>query len=159
MTLLSASRTNIKRSLDKYFYDNLFTLENISIHWEGLPFDNVSKTEWITPRILEFLPDYISHGSGTQYGDNLNIIFNINIFVKKSNIVRGGREYALRDKIAPYFKIGEVITIYDYSGDSSEVGSMKVRDIITDTILPETDTLYSYALTFLINSTTLTVNP
>jgi len=156
--LLTASRSNIKRSLEKYFNDNLNIIESFSINWEGLPFNNVSATEWLMPRILDFTPVYMRQGSTTQYADDLNIIFSINIFVKKSNITKSGREYAMRDIISKYFKIGEIINIYDYSGDgSSEIGSMKVKDIITDAMLPETEELYSYALTYLINSTVLTV--
>ena len=158
MGLLTASRSNIKRSLEKYFNDNLNIIESFSINWEGLPFNNVSATEWLMPRILDFTPVYMRQGSTTQYADDLNIIFSINIFVKKSNITKSGREYAMRDIISKYFKIGEIINIYDYSGNgSSEIGSMKVRDIITDAMLPETEELYSYNITYLINSTILTV--
>ena len=158
MGLLTASRSNVKRSLENYFKSNLNAIENISIDWEGLPFDNVSATEWLMPRILDFTPVYMRQGSATQYADDLNIIFSVNIFVKKSNITRSGREYAIRDILAKYFKIGKVITVYDYSGDgSSDIGTMKVRDIITDSNLPETESLYSYVLTYLINSTVLTV--
>ena len=156
--MLTASRSNIKRSLEKYFNDNLNIIESFSINWEGLPFNNVSATEWLMPRILDFTPVYMRQGSTTQYADDLNIIFSINIFVKKSNITKSGREYAMRDIISKYFKIGEIINIYDYSGNgSSEIGSMKVRDIITDAMLPETEELYSYNITYLINSTILTV--
>ena len=158
MGLLTASRSNIKRSLEKYFNDNLNIIESFSINWEGLPFNNVSATEWLMPRILDFTPVYMRQGSTTQYADDLNIIFSINIFVKKSNITKSGREYAMRDIISKYFKIREIINIYDYSGNgSSEIGSMKVRDIITDAMLPETEELYSYNITYLINSTILTV--
>jgi len=161
MGLLGAARTNIKRSLYYYFKNNLETTEGLSIDWgEGLPFDNTSKTEWIQPRIIDSISDYSRQGSSTQYGNNLDVMFNINIFIKKSNIVKSGREYAIRDIVAKYFKVGEVITIYDYSGDgSSDIGSMKVRDIITDDIISETNILYMYNLTYLINATTLTTNP
>ena len=158
MGLLGASRSNIKRSLEKYFNDRLSVFEGISIHWEGLPFDNASKSEWLMPRIMDFNPVFIRQGSATEYADNLNIMFSVNIFVKKSNITISGREYALRDIVVKHFRLGKTISIYDYSsGGSTEVGTMKVRDIITDTMLPETDELYSYNLTFLINSTVLTV--
>ena len=158
MGLLGASRSNIKRSLEKYFNDRLNILEGIVINWEGLPFDNISKIEWLMPRILEFISDYKRQGSATEYADDLNIVFSVNIFVKKSNITISGREYALRDIIVKHFRVGKTISIYDYSGDgSTEVGTMKVRDIITDSMLPETEELYSYNLTFLINTTALTI--
>ena len=158
MTLLSSSRSNIKRSIDGYFNQNLS--DTFSIHWEGLPFNNTTKSEWLMPRIIEFITNFKRQGSGTQYGDDIDIIFSIGIFVKKSNITIGGREYAIRDIIAGYFKVGKVITIYDYSGDgSTNVGKMKVRDIITDNILPESNDLYNYNLTYLINATVLTTNP
>jgi len=158
MTLLSSSRSNIKRSIDGYFNQNLS--DTFSIHWEGLPFNNTTKSEWLMPRIIEFITNFKRQGSGTQYADDVDIIFSIGIFVKKSNITRGGREYAIRDIVSCYFKIGRIITIYDYSGDgSTNVGKMKVRDIITDNILPESNELYNYNLTYLINATVLTTNP
>jgi len=115
--LLTASRSNIKRSLEKYFNDNLNTIESFSINWEGLPFNNISVAEWLMPRIINFNSVYMRQGSATQYADDLNIMFSINIFVKKSNITVSDREYSIRDTISKYFKIGEIINIYDYSGD------------------------------------------
>lgn len=160
MGLLGASRSNIKRSLEKYFNDRLNLLESVSINWEGLPFDNISKTEWVMPRIIDFSPVYARQGSGTQYADDLNIMFSVNIFVKKSNMTKSGREYALRDIVAKHFRLGKTISIYDYSGDgSTEVGTMKVRDIITDSVMPESNEFYNYVLTYILNSTALTTNP
>ena len=160
MALLGASRTNIKRSLDNYFKDNITSAAGITTDFEGVPFDEKNISEWVAPRIIDFISDFSRQGSSTQYADNLDIIFSVNIFVKKGSMTRSGRKYAIRDIITKYFKINKEIYIYDYSGDgSTNVGSMKVREIITDMSLPDTTELYSYSLTFVINTTALTTNP
>ena len=153
MGLLGASRSNIKRSLEKYFNDRLNILEGLAIQWEGLPFDNISKSEWLMPRIMDFNPVYMRQGSATEYADDLNIMFSVNIFIKKSSLTITDKHYLIRDSIIKYFKIGEDIDLNDWVGDGSYICKMRVREVIEDSSLGEIDDLLSYRVVLGINYT------
>ena len=60
---------NIKRSLDKYIYDNIYTTEGIDVDIEGLNFEESVHNEWIAPRILDIEPRFHRQGSSTQYAE------------------------------------------------------------------------------------------
>jgi len=146
----SAQIENVKRSLEKYIWNNLYTTERISIDFSGLPFDNSSATEWVVPR---FLTDrkYVSWASGIEYGYNNNIILNITVNIKKTETTITDRHYVLRDIIVNYFKIGEDIDLTDWVDTENYICNMRVREIIEDFPLPESDTLLSYRIVLGIN--------
>jgi len=150
-----AKSSNIKRSLEAYIQTNLGTSEALSIEYEGLPFDNISVAEWISPRILSSDPTYYRQSSGTEYGEEVKLFFQTNIHVKKGSNTVTDRHYVLRDIVADYFKIGKGIDISDwYGGSGTSTGEhLIVRDIITDSALPETDTTYEYVLAFELSYT------
>jgi len=144
-------------SLDKYVYDNLVTTEGLSVDYEGKPFDNESADEWVQSRIFFPTTDFHRQGSSTEYADNVDIMLNMNIFVKKSGITISHRHYALRDIVANYFRVGQNIEIKNYAeSGSTHITYVKVREDITDSPLPETNEYYQYNLTKVIQWTRLT---
>lgn len=152
-----AKNINIKRSLEKYFYDKLKIDESFSVDWEGVKFDNTNVSEWLQPRILDFNSNYIGHASYTEYGEQANILFQVNIFVKKSSVSVSDRHYQIRDLIVGYFKIGQTIPIADHANDDQDVITyMKVRKIVDDRTLPEDQVLYQYVVSFEIDFTKAT---
>ena len=156
----TAKITNVKMSLDKYVGDNLGTTENLKVDFEGVPFDNTANTEWIQPRILDFGSTYNRQGSNTEYAESVDIFYNINIFVKKSGVTVSHRHYALRDIVANYFKIGEDIDIKNYAeGGTTQITNMRVRELVTDSPIPETNEYYQYSLAYNINWTRMCIQP
>lgn len=148
---------NVKRSLDKYTFDNLYTTEGYSVDWEGLKFEESAVTGWIQPRIVDISSEYVRQASATEYGEQANVLFQINIFTKKSGVTISHRHYLMRDAVANYFKIGQSINLKDYtSAASPTVATMKVRDIVTDSPFPETATLYGWTFAVEIDYTRTT---
>ena len=136
MSLKSASMTNIKRSLDKYCENYLGDIENYNIEYEGLPFDQIASKEWVRPKLIEVIPSYTRQGSSTQYSEDAGVIFQIDIFVHQSGATTSERTYEMRDHVAKYFKVGEDIELRDYVDDDSDLGTMRVRNLITSIPLP-----------------------
>uniref|UniRef100_A0A6M3IP32 Uncharacterized protein n=1 Tax=viral metagenome TaxID=1070528 RepID=A0A6M3IP32_9ZZZZ len=154
----TAKVSNVKMSLDKYVNDNTGTSEGLSIDFEGVPFDNTANTEWIQPRILDFGSTYNRQGSSTEYAESVDVFYNINIFVKKSGVTTSHRHYAIRDIVADYFKIGQDIYLRNYAeGGTTQIAKIRVRDLVTDSPIPETNEYLQYALAYNINWTRLTL--
>lgn len=134
-----AKVTNIKRSLDNYIKTNIEDNEGISVDYEGLKFDDTSVTEWIQPRILDILPQFHRQGSSTQYAETANILFHINIFVKKGSMTASDRPRRIRDIVDYYFRIRKDIDLVGYAeGTDTVLATMRVRRIVTDAAMPET---------------------
>lgn len=134
----SSLMVNVKRSLDKYIYDNLDVNQNMNVDYEGLPFDNIVVTEWIIPRIKEMPRQYHRQGSDTEYAQTNNVLYDININVKKSGATTTDRHYILRDDVINYFRIGQDISLRDYAASGSTlICYMRVRDLKEDN--PQTD--------------------
>ncbi len=146
--------TNVKRSLEKYIHDNLYTTENLSVDFDGIPFDDSAIAEsWLQPRIVNVNREYARQSSNIKYGNDTDIELKFSIFVKKSGTTLTHKHYLLRDKVANYFKIGEDINLKDYVGDSSTLTNMRVRNISSDFPLPETNELLGYEVSWMINYT------
>jgi len=155
-----ANITNIKRSLDFYCRANLNVAEELDVDFEGLPFDETSVSEWVMPRILDIDSTYRRQGSSTRYGESVNIMFQINIFVKKGGMRIANRTSTIRDMIVSYFRLKKDISLRSYlEGETTLLDSMRVRKIVTDFALPETETLYQHALAWNLVFTRLTDNP
>jgi len=159
MALTQASATNLKRSLEKYFYDTIYTIEGLNINWEGVPFDDTAVSEWVQPRILDISSVYARQASSSKYGEISDVLFQVNIFVKKSGVTVSDRHYVIRDTIANYFGIGQSINLKHYIGDSSQLDIIKVRDIVNDSPMPEAQTLYQYIIAFELSYTRETNKP
>jgi len=138
-----AQIANIKMSLDKHIEDNI---SGVSIDYEGLPFNDKKTNFWLQPRIVDITSEFHrqSNNSGTSYGSTVNILFQTSIFVKKSGVVVSHKHWLLRDQIAGIFTIGADIPLKDYVNSNSGIASMRVRDIVNDFPMPETDTNYQY---------------
>lgn len=149
---------NIKMSLDRHINDNV---SGVSINFEGLPFGNLEPAKWIQPRILDTISQYHrqSNSSGTSYGETVSVFYQINSFVRKSRMTKTYEHYELRDKIAEQLTIGKDITLRDYVGNGSSIASMRVREIITDGPLPETNDYLSYAFAVRLDYTRETTAP
>ncbi len=178
----SASVGNIKRSFDRYLYDNLVSISNLNVDFRGLPFSNIEKgVTWIVPRILDFDSTFYRQGNNTQYGEDVNILFQISIFTKQSSTITSSEHYRVRDVVKAYFKIGKDITVYDYvtpmtiritqtsdtriteDGDtriidkSIIIDRMRIRDV-KDILLPEREEFYQHVLSMEISYTRLTAS-
>ena len=68
-----ANPDNIKRIIDKYIYDNLYTEENLTIDYEGIKFGGMGSSEWIQTRIIDSrdILYFISMSFIGLYGTNL----------------------------------------------------------------------------------------
>ncbi len=136
-------QANVKMSLDKYLLDNI---SGVSIDYEGLPFNDRETNFWLQPRIIDQTAQFHrqSNNSGTSYGETVNILFQTNIFVKKSGVTVSHKHWLLRDVVAGLFTIGKDITLKDYVSSGTTITNMRVRDIVNDFSMPETDTIYQY---------------
>jgi len=150
---------NLKRSLEKYIYDNLYTTEGLNIDYHGLPFETTRFKEWIEPRIVYIEREYYKSASATQYGSNLNFIFNINIFVKKSGITTAHRHYQIRDIISDYFRIGEDIDFKDYYDTNATLCNIRIRSMIDDKAEVEEQEYLKYKVSWLLNYLEKTDDP
>ncbi len=76
------------------------------------------------------------------------ILLNFNIFVDKTATTRINRHYELRDIVLNYFKVDSTIPLYDFYNNDFEysIQEMKVRDIITDRVIPDVNYV-QYTLT------------
>ena len=109
MTLnAGAMNTNIKMSLDAYIKDQV---SGVSIDFEGLPFNDTETASWIQPRIIDINSAYAGHSSGTEYGDESNILFQVNIFVKKSGVTITHKHYQIRDIVAKTMNLSPLIEL------------------------------------------------
>ena len=144
MGLTGASAANLKMSLDKYCHTNLYTTEGFSIDWCGLSFENSGVTEWIQPRIIDSSSTFLRQSSAGNFGDMTDVLFQINIFVKKGYNSTSDRTYMIRDVIQKYFKTGEGIAFNDYVNAGASLGKIIIRESVTDIPLPETQEMYQY---------------
>lgn len=160
----NAKAANVKRSLDRHCRIVFAIDEGIDVDYEGLPFDNRTSDEWIAPRILTLDSMFHRQASVTTYGETINILYHVNIFVKKDSMSYADRHYALRDIVAKNFKIGEKIELYDFAeGGTDRQEWIKIRRIITDQPMPpdiggESQNLYQYAFAVEMDYTRTTTN-
>jgi len=157
---ITSKKSNIKRSLDKYVYDNLdVDGEGLNIDYEGVPFESTGKAEWIQYRPMFVPGDFMRQGSSTEYANDSSLLANFNVFVQKSGVTVSDKHYKVRDWVANYFKIGQSIGIYDYvSGATTATSYMTVREVETDTVVPN-DSFYQYNFTVVIGWTEMVPNP
>ena len=153
----SSSMAAVKSSMDKYIKDNIETTSGVSVHYEGLPFDDTSQTEWVAARILDFDNTFLRQGSDSEYAEQCNLLLQFNIYSKKSRITVSHRTYEIRDIINGYFKIGKTVDLYQ-SG-TTVIDKFKVRRILTDSSLPETNELLNYVYAVEADFTKITTNP
>jgi hypothetical protein len=149
---------NLKRSIDLYCHTNLKTTEGLNVDFEGLPFNETEVNDWIQPRIFAETGMYYPGGTSTQYAEQVDVLLNVNIFTKKSGATTSERHYAIRDMVAGHFKIGQDITLYEESGTTS-LNKLRVREIVNDQSLPETNELLQYIYAVRMDFTRLTDKP
>ena len=154
-----AQKANIKRCLEEYLVDNLRDAEGLQLDLEGVPFETTGKGEWAQPRVIDFTGVNLRQASATEYGTQVSLLLNINIFVPKSGTTYADRHYRLRDKVVNYFKVGQKIPVRDYIGGGTTpvIDYMKVRRVATDRPVFSEDFL-QYSLAFDIDYTERTIN-
>jgi hypothetical protein len=76
------------------------------------------------------------------------VLLSLNIFVKPELTTKVNRHFEIRDDIYDHLKIGSGVTFYDFQGGVTNalVQNMKVRDIVTDSPIPNND-YHQYNLT------------
>ena len=153
---------NLKRSLDLYVKSNLETTEGLAVDYEGLPFDNTVHNTWVQPRIIgsteTFYPTGKASASGSSYAEQVEILFQVNVFTKQSGATAASTHWDVRDMVAGHFRIGQNITLYEETG-STALATMRVREIVNDFSVPETTELFQYVYAVEIAQTRLTNKP
>ena len=141
MTLnINGKIQNVKASIEKYIKDNLVTTSSFVVNFEGLPFEEANRAEWIEETILGLgNRDFHRQVSATTTGQTTQVMLNFNIFVNRELTAKTNRAYEIRDILADYFKIGTQIDLYDFSGDdfTTSLQKMEVNEIITDRAIPD----------------------
>lgn len=150
---------NVERNINKYFVDNVFTTEGIDTDILGLKFSEKDSIEWVRPRVVSMDAEYLRQASDTHYGEDVNIMFTVDCFVKKSGTTISDRHYVLRDTVANYFKIGQDVDIEDYVSGTTSTNRMRVRRILEDSPMMETQTYYQYKIGWLLDYTRKTTKP
>ena len=151
-----AKVSNLKRAIDLYCYTNFKNSEGLNVDFEGLPFDDTAVQSWVQPRIVDISESrFFPSGASGQYAEDCNILFQVNIFEKKSGSTNTLRHYEMRDSIANYLKIGQDITVYESSGTTA-YGSLRVRNVANDNRLAETNELNQYVYAVEMQWTRLT---
>mgnify|MGYP001565595227 CR=1 FL=1 len=143
---------NIRRSLDVYVNAQLaatFAEGDSGIDWEGVPFDDAGKKEWLQPRLLEparpralFHRQISTSTDPGHRGQTVIFILNLNIFVRlglQTDTVRAIRLHQLRDTVLSAFTEHTKIDVTDYAGDSSVLGSLVVDRINLDRQITQPD--------------------
>jgi len=141
------SMVNIKASIEKYIYDNLEVTENLTVNYEGLPFESGASpvTQWIQPRLLDPVdPPWKPKATASTRGNLTNILLNINCFVKKDLATEADAHYTLRDTVANYFYSGVSIPLRDYVSGTTRPWTtlMVVANVASDTPIPGPDMDY-----------------
>jgi len=154
----SAKVTNLKRSLEKYIYDNVQVGEGYTISYDQVPFNDKNYDYWFQPRLTGIKRDFNRQVSSTEYGNEAMAFLKVNIFVKKSGVTLSDKHYLMRDVVAEHFKIGQEIDLRDYVGDDADVTKVKVRDIISEGPLPESINFLQYEIVWQLNYTERTKN-
>ena len=147
--------TNVKRSLDKYLFDNIYTTNSIYVDYQGLSFSTFTVDEWIHPRIVDIKRTYLRQGSSTQYANKIDIFYGMFIYVKKGHQTTSDRHYKLKDIIQQYFIYNQKISLYNYVDNGAFVTYMKVREVDDNGPLQENNNLYSYLIQYRIDFTEL----
>ena len=137
---------NLKRSIDLYCKTQLDTAEGLNIDYDGLPFNDSASgvIGWVQPRILSPNPiQFFPSGGSGQYAEQVPVILQFNIFVKKSGVTTTSLHYDLRDAVAGYFKVGQDINLYESTGTTVQT-VLRVREILNDQPMPESNELLHY---------------
>ncbi len=149
----SSQLSNIKRSFEKWFATNLGG--TYATDYDGVPFDSSNKSEWLQPRLLvggRQFHRHVDSSSNAYRGNTVSIIANINIFVKKGINQPADRIQRIRDAVFEKMKENTLILVHNYTGDSSEVATMKSREIITDREIisndPEAPRQYNFSVVY-----------
>ena len=136
---------NLRQSLDVYIQAQLastFAEPDSGIDFEGVPFNDAGKREWLQVRLLEPVrPPALFHRQVSttievgHRGQSLILIVNLNIFVRPRLLAEASRTYrlqALRDTVLDKFTEFTKIDVTDYAGDSSALGKLVVDRIDLD---------------------------
>lgn len=153
----TAQMENVEASLYKYLYDSLVTAEGLSVVWPGVRADTSGYAEWVEVRRPAVTRrDYHRQIGGGQEGATARLMLDIACFVKSPGDADAYQITTLRDKVAYYLSINTKIDLNDYADDSSNVGTLRVEEIITDSqIIPSPAEknvemwVYSVALSYL----------
>lgn len=112
------------------------------IEYEGVPFDDAGKKEWLSAHLLE--PIRPTTGAfrrvsttvdASLRGQALIVLAQLNVFVRpalQAASVRAFRLHTLRDTVLNVFQEHTLIAVKDYAGDSTTLGNFVVDRINLD---------------------------
>jgi hypothetical protein len=136
---------NLKKSVEKYFYDNLVNVEGFTVDWEDGEFSSQGLNEWLQPRLLERIETHFHRqtDSAGSLGATWETLLNINIFVRQQagTTMNTARTREIRDILFGYFEpVKTLISLKDYeTGGYPEVGKIVVWEIDSDRSLGEVE--------------------
>jgi len=129
---------NIKASLEQYIYTNLASNDSMVVDWQnsrGVDLEN--ENEWLSPRILRGGQFYRGEVTTDNKGNETEIMLNMNIFLRKDSVNNAHRLFELRDQVAQYFEINQVVDLKNYSSPGApNTEIFIVREIMTDQEIP-----------------------
>lgn len=133
---------NVKASVEYFLKTNLVTTSSLNVDFEGLPFEEEGKTEWVQERIMAITP--LAEGRKDQEANHyrvVDVMLSLNTFVKKDRTTYSNRHYQIRDIIAGYLNLGTDVNLYDYANGNftTSIQKMRVREIVTDSPIPNED--------------------
>jgi len=133
--------TTLKRCFDSY----IGTI-GLPVQYEGVPFDDKIYNTWITPTIID-------NADEKPYRDNevkqsANILYQIDIYTKKSASTSADFHYNIRDTVDSKFKIGQDIT---YSVSGTVLARARVRELVDDFSFNKDPLFHRYVLSYEID--------
>lgn len=137
---------NAIASVSKYLSDQLSA--TYSIDWQGMEVDTESETQWIQPRFMEPVRQFIRNYNATERGYIVFLPLNINVFVRAVAQTDAYAHYTIRDAVFSSFKPLTEIDFTDHvgSGAAGGLGSIICYEI-ADTPLPNKDGLIGHNIT------------
>lgn len=123
-----------------------------TIDWDGAEIDTESETQWIQPRYLEPQREFIRHYNSTERGHIVYLPLSVNIFIKAVAQTDIYKRQEIRDAVFAKFKPLTAIDFTDNvgSGVAGALGTILCWDTISDTALPNKDSLLGWNITTLL---------
>lgn len=133
-THASQRHENVVKSLKAYCYSNLVTTESLTIRWMGQPRDTADVNEFIDVFLTTSDKQGFRSVSGQLGGFINDYTLQFDIYVTNGYIYNTDnfRLEAIRDIIARYFEINQLIMIQDYENSKADIFNAIVHDVIDD---------------------------
>lgn len=140
---MASQMENVIASINKHIADQLsgsWTLE-----FRGVDLDTEAQTNWIRVDYLDVARTFIRNVSTTERGHVAYVPVSFNCFSKSETDTYKTLE--MRDAVFTAMKPMTEITLKNYAGDSSTLGTMQTWDVVSDVALPMKDGIRGHNVT------------